>query len=104
VRESGPDERKPKDRGDPRRRCGWIQPSRRGGRGSHARPIAALRSDLIDPFTAIHKGRVVKRTGNGFISEFRSVVDAVRCAVEVQHGMIERNVGLPPERRIDSDE
>jgi Adenylate and Guanylate cyclase catalytic domain len=44
---------------------------------------------------------VVKRTGDGSIVEFRSVVDAVRCAVEVQSGMIERNAGLPPERRIE---
>jgi adenylate cyclase len=43
---------------------------------------------------------VVKRTGDGAIVEFRSVVDAVRCAVEVQNGMVERNAGLPPERRI----
>ena len=62
--------------------------------------LRALRSDLIDPIIAIHNGRVVKRTGDGAIVEFRSVVDAVRCAVEVQNGMIERNAGLPPERRI----
>jgi adenylate cyclase len=62
--------------------------------------LRALRSDLIDPIIAVHNGRVVKRTGDGAIVEFRSVVDAVRCAVEVQNGMVERNVGLPPERRI----
>jgi TolB-like protein/class 3 adenylate cyclase len=62
--------------------------------------LRALRSDLIDPTIAVHNGRVVKRTGDGAIIEFRSVVDAVRCAVEVQNGMIERNGGLPPERRI----
>ena len=45
--------------------------------------------------------RVVKRTGDGSIIEFRSVVDAVRCAIEVQNGMVERNAGLPPERRIE---
>jgi class 3 adenylate cyclase len=44
---------------------------------------------------------VVKRTGDGSLVEFRSVVDAVRCAVEVQNGMVERNAGLPPERRIE---
>jgi adenylate cyclase len=44
---------------------------------------------------------VVKRTGDGLLVEFRSVVDAVRCAIEVQHGMIERNAGLAPERRIE---
>ncbi len=63
--------------------------------------LRALRSDLIDPTIAVHHGRVVKRTGDGFLIEFRSVVDAVRCAIEVQNGMAERNVGLPPERRID---
>src|SRR5271170_365247 len=60
-----------------------------------------LRSDLIDPTIAVHNGRVVKRTGDGILIEFRSVVDAVRCAIEVQNGMVERNAGLPPERRIE---
>src|SRR6202051_3492109 len=63
--------------------------------------LRALRSDLIDPTIAVHNGRVVKRTGDGGIVEFRSVVDAVRCAIEVQNGMVERNAGLPPERRIE---
>jgi len=63
--------------------------------------LRALRSDLIDPSISVHHGRVVKRTGDGILIEFRSVVDAVRCAIEVQNGMIERNTGLPPERRID---
>jgi TolB-like protein/class 3 adenylate cyclase/Flp pilus assembly protein TadD len=63
--------------------------------------LRALRSDLIDPTVAVHNGRVVKRTGDGSIIEFRSVVDAVRCAIEVQNGMVERNAGLPPERRIE---
>jgi adenylate cyclase len=62
--------------------------------------LRALRSDLIDPTIALHHGRVVKRTGDGALIEFRSVVDAVRCAIEVQNGMTERNAGLPPERRI----
>jgi adenylate cyclase len=63
--------------------------------------LRGLRSDLIDPAIDAHYGRVVKRTGDGSIVEFRSVVDAVRCAIEVQNGMIERNSGLPPERRIE---
>jgi class 3 adenylate cyclase len=63
--------------------------------------LRALRSDLIDPTIAVHNGRVVKRTGDGSLVEFRSVVDAVRCAIEVQNGMIERNTGIPQERRID---
>jgi TolB-like protein/class 3 adenylate cyclase len=63
--------------------------------------LRAPRSDLIDPTIAVHNGRVVKRTGDGALVEFRSVVDAVRCAVEVQNGMVERNAGLAPERRIE---
>jgi adenylate cyclase len=63
--------------------------------------LRALRSDLIDPTIALHHGRIVKRTGDGSTIEFRSVVDAVRCAIEVQTGMVERNAGLPPERRIE---
>jgi adenylate cyclase len=63
--------------------------------------LRALRSDLIDPAIAVHHGRVVNRTGDGALVEFRSVVDAVRCALEVQNGMLERNAGLPPNRRID---
>ena len=52
--------------------------------------LRTLRSDLIDPIFAVHHGRVVKRTGDGAIVEFRSVVDAVRCAIEVQSGLAER--------------
>jgi len=63
--------------------------------------LRALRSDLIDPTIAVHNGRTVKRTGDGALVEFRSVVDAVRCAIEVQNGMVERNAGVPPERRIE---
>ncbi|UCI05289.1 adenylate/guanylate cyclase domain-containing protein [Mesorhizobium sp. B1-1-8] len=63
--------------------------------------LRALRSDLIDPTIAVHKGRVIKRTGDGALVEFRSVVDAVRCAIEVQNGMLERNAGVAPDRRIE---
>jgi TolB-like protein/class 3 adenylate cyclase/Flp pilus assembly protein TadD len=63
--------------------------------------LRALRSDLIDPVISVHNGRVVKRTGDGVLVEFRSVVDAVRCAIEMQNGLIERNAGLPPDRRIE---
>jgi adenylate cyclase len=63
--------------------------------------LRALRSDLIDPTIAVHHGRVVKRTGDGAIVEFRSVVDAVRCAIEVQNAMVERNAGVPEDRRIE---
>ena len=62
--------------------------------------LRALRSDLIDPAIAAHNGRVVKRIGDGILIEFRSVVDAVRCAIDVQNGMVERNAGMPPDRRI----
>jgi adenylate cyclase len=63
--------------------------------------LRGLRSDLIDPAIAAHHGRIVKRTGDGAIIEFRSVVDAVRCAIEVQNGLIERNAGVPEDRRIE---
>src|SRR5438876_10469491 len=63
--------------------------------------LRALRSDLIDPTISVHHGRIVKRTGDGALVEFRSVVDAVRCAIEVQHSMVERNARLPPDRRIE---
>lgn len=62
--------------------------------------LRALRGDLIDPAITAHRGRAVKRTGDGILIEFRSVVDAVRCSIEVQNGMVERNTGLPPERQI----
>ena len=63
--------------------------------------LRALRSDLIDPTIAVHNGRVFKRTGDGALVEFRSVVDAVRCAIEVQNAMVERNAGVAPDRRIE---
>ncbi len=63
--------------------------------------LRALRSDLVDPAISVHNGRVVKRTGDGVLVEFRSVVDAVRCGIEIQNSMIERNAGLPPDRRIE---
>ena len=63
--------------------------------------LRGLRSDLIDPAIAAHHGRIVKRTGDGSIIGFRSVVDAVRCAIEVQDTMGERNAGAPADRRIE---
>ncbi len=63
--------------------------------------LRALRSDLIDPTISVHHGRIVKRTGDGSVVEFRSVVDAVRCAIEVQSAMIERNAGVAPDKRIE---
>jgi class 3 adenylate cyclase len=63
--------------------------------------LRTLRSDLIDPTIAVHHGRVVKRTGDGSIIEFRSVVDAVNCAIEVQKAMVERNSEVTPDKRIE---
>ena len=63
--------------------------------------LRALRSDVVDPTIAVHNGRVVKRTGDGALVEFRSAVDAVRCAVEIQQAMTERNQGAPNDRRIE---
>ncbi len=68
--------------------------------GTHARLQDHLRS-LVDPKIAEHRGRVVKNTGDGLLAEFSSVVDAVRCAVDVQRGMVERNVPVPEEKRIE---
>ena len=56
--------------------------------------LRGLRSDLIDRRSPPHHGRIVKRTGDGSIIEFRSAADAVRCAIEMQAGMVERNAGL----------
>jgi adenylate cyclase len=63
--------------------------------------LKALRSELIDPKIAQHHGRIVKTTGDGLLVEFASVVDAVRCATEVQQAMPERNAGVPADRRIE---
>src|SRR5579864_7707017 len=63
--------------------------------------LRTLRSDLIDPTIAVHHGRIVKRTGDGSIIEFRSVVDAVTCAIEVQRAMVERNAEVAPDKRIE---
>jgi adenylate cyclase len=62
--------------------------------------LRALKSDLFGPTISVHRGRVMKRTGDGVLIEFRSVVDAVRCSIEVQNGMVERNAGRPQERQI----
>ena len=59
------------------------------------------RREHVDPCIAKHRGRIVKTTGDGLLAEFNSVVDAVRCAVEVQAGMANRNAGVSPEKRLD---
>jgi len=63
--------------------------------------LRAVRRDLADPKIAEHRGRIVKTTGDGLLAEFASVVDAARCAVEVQREMIARNAAVPAERRIE---
>ena len=63
--------------------------------------LRALRKDIIDPAIYEHNGRVVKRTGDGALVEFRSVVEAVRCAVELQSTMIKRNTGVPNDCRVE---
>jgi adenylate cyclase len=68
--------------------------------GTHGRLRAHLR-ELVDPKIAEHRGRIVKNTGDGFLAEFASVVDAVRCAVEVQRGVAERNADTPADKRIE---
>jgi class 3 adenylate cyclase len=63
--------------------------------------LRALRRELLDPKIAEHKGRLVKTTGDGLLVEFASVVDALRCAVEVQSEMADRNAGVTPDNRIE---
>src|SRR6516164_5267437 len=67
--------------------------------GTHERLKVHFR-ELVDPKIAGHRGRIVKNTGDGLLAEFASVVDAVRCAVEIQRGMAEREPVVPEERRI----
>jgi hypothetical protein len=63
--------------------------------------LRTLRTDLIDPTVAGQNGRAFKRTGDGALIEFRSVVEAVRCAIAIQNAMIERNLGMPIDQRIE---
>jgi adenylate cyclase len=63
--------------------------------------LKAHRREFIDPKIAEHRGRIVKTTGDGVLVEFASAVKAVRCAIEVQHGMVDRNANLPQEHRIE---
>jgi TolB-like protein/lipopolysaccharide biosynthesis regulator YciM len=65
------------------------------------RQLKAHRKELVDPKITEHRGRIVKTTGDGMLVEFVSVVDAVRCAVEIQRGMAERNTTVPADRRIE---
>src|SRR5215468_4044248 len=63
--------------------------------------LKAHRRALVDPKITEHRGRIVKTTGDGMLVEFASVVDALRCAVEVQRGMVERNAQVPQDKRIE---
>jgi adenylate cyclase len=65
------------------------------------RQLKAHRKELVDPKITEHRGRIVKTTGDGMLVEFVSVVDAVRCAVDIQRGMVERNASVPAEKRIE---
>src|SRR5262245_22500625 len=58
------------------------------------------RRELVDPKITEHRGRIVKTTGDGILVEFVSVVDAVRCAVDIQRGMVDRNAEVPANSRI----
>jgi adenylate cyclase len=68
--------------------------------GTHERLRTHLR-ELVDPKITEHRGRIVKNTGDGFLAEFPSVVDGVRCAIEVQQGMAEANAAIPLDKRIE---
>src|SRR5229473_8580500 len=70
--------------------------------GTHAR-LKAHRRALVDPKIAEHHGRIVKNTGDGLLVEFASVVDAVRCAVDVQQAVPERNTGVGADKSIELD-
>src|SRR4030088_387461 len=63
--------------------------------------LKALRKTLFDPKISDHRGRIVKNTGDGALVEFGSVVDAIRCAVEIQRGMAEQNIDVPQVKRIE---
>ena len=65
------------------------------------RQLKAHRKQLVDPKITEHRGRIVKTTGDGMLVEFVSVVDAVRCAIDIQRGMSERNIQVPAESRIE---
>ena len=63
--------------------------------------LNANRREFLEPKIADHRGRIVKRTGDGVLIEFASAVDATRCAIEIQRGMVERNAPVPQDNRIE---
>ncbi|MBV8336524.1 MAG: adenylate/guanylate cyclase domain-containing protein, partial [Alphaproteobacteria bacterium] len=79
--------------------AGYSRPMGADEEGTHA-ALMALRREVLEPKIAEHRGRIVKTTGDGFLAEFASVVDAVRCAVELQREMALRNDDVPSERRV----
>jgi adenylate cyclase len=79
--------------------AGYSRLMGRDEEGTHAR-VAALSRELLEPTTEGHGGFLVKKTGDGLLAEFASVVEAVRCAIEIQRGAAERNAGLPPDQHI----
>jgi Adenylate and Guanylate cyclase catalytic domain len=90
----------PPSRRDPCRRRGGLLASDGRGRGRHARAPAGASRELVAPKISEHHRRIVKTTGDGMLAEFPSVVDAVRCAAELQRAMIDREAGMPEDRRI----
>jgi adenylate cyclase len=91
----------PSPRRNPRRRCGGIFAADGADEEGTLERLKALRRELFDPKIAEHHGRIVKTTGDGLLVEFASVVDAVRCAVEVQQAMPERNTDATADSRIE---
>jgi adenylate cyclase len=81
--------------------CRGLLPLDRDRRRSTLAQLKALRKTLFDPKITDHRGRIVKNTGDGALVEFGSVVDAVRCAVEIQRGMAEQNIDVPQGKRIE---
>ena len=78
-----------------------LQPSDEPGRGRYLRRFKAHLAELVEPRIAEHRGRIVKRTGDGLLVDFTSAVEAVRCAIAIQSGMCERNNDEPKDRRIE---
>src|SRR6516165_7853650 len=63
--------------------------------------LRSIRTDVIDPKIGEHRGRIVKTTGDGLLAEFASVVDALRCATEIQNTMVEGNAEIAVEKRVE---
>ncbi|MGB9649028.1 MAG: adenylate/guanylate cyclase domain-containing protein [Stellaceae bacterium] len=96
-----PNDPYPPPRRDPRRRCSGVFAADGADEEGTLERLKALRRELLDPKIAEHHGRIVKTTGDGVLVEFASIVDAVRCAVEVQQAMPERNMGVVADNRIE---